>query len=102
MDELVTYLDGNRKVFDATINAIPGLKSMPLESTYLAWVDFKDTGMKQSEVTSRIERTAKIAANHGSTFGKGGDTFMRFNIATPRARVEEACERLRDAFKDLQ
>ncbi|HEC70284.1 MAG TPA: pyridoxal phosphate-dependent aminotransferase [Roseobacter sp.] len=102
VDELVTYLDGNRKVFDATINAIPGLKSMPLESTYLAWVDFKDTGMKQSEVTSRIERTAKIAANHGSTFGKGGDTFMRFNIATPRARVEEACERLRDAFKDLQ
>ena len=102
VDELVTYLDSNRKVFDATINAIPGLKSMPLESTYLAWVDFKDTGMKQSEVTSRIERTAKIAANHGSTFGKGGDTFMRFNIATPRARVEEACERLRDAFKDLQ
>ena len=102
VDELVTYLDGNRKVFDATINAIPGLKSMPLESTYLAWVDFKDTGMKQSEVTSRIERTAKIAANYGSTFGKGGDTFMRFNIATPRARVEEACERLRDAFKDLQ
>lgn len=102
VDELVIYLDGNRKMFDATINAIPGLESMPLESTYLAWVDFKNTGMKQSEVTSRIEKTAKIAANHGASFGKGGESFMRFNIATPRTRVEEACARLRDAFKDLQ
>jgi len=102
VDELVIYLDGNRKMFDATINAIPGLESMPLESTYLAWVDFKNTGMKQSEVTSRIEKTAKIAANHGASFGKGGESFMRFNIATPRARVEQACARLRDAFKDLQ
>ena len=102
VDELVIYLDGNRKMFDATINTIPGLESMPLESTYLAWVDFKNTGMKQSEVTSRIEKTAEIAANHGASFGKGGESFMRFNIATPRTRVEEACARLRDAFKDLQ
>ena len=36
------------------------------------------------------------------TFGKGGDSFLRFNIATPRARVEEACTRLKEAFKDLQ
>ena len=102
VDELVLYLDGNRRLFDEAVNAIPGLKSMALESTYLAWVDFADTGMTQSEFTKRIEQTAAIAANHGPTFGKGGESFMRFNIATPRARVEEACNRLRDAFKDLQ
>ena len=102
VDELVLYLDGNRRLFDDAINAIPGLKSMALESTYLAWVDFADTGMAQSEFTKRIEQTAAIAANHGPTFGKGGESFMRFNIATPRARVEKACNRLRDAFKDLQ
>lgn len=102
VDELVAYLNDNRRIFDATINAIPGLKSMPLESTYLAWVDFEGTGMDRSEFTKRVEETAAIAANHGPTFGKGGETFMRFNIATPRARVEEACNRLRDAFSDLQ
>ena len=102
VDELVAYLDGNRKIFDEAVNAIPGLKSMPLQSTYLAWVDFEDTGMPRSEFTKRVEQNAEIAANHGPSFGKGGDSFMRFNIATPRARVEEACNRLRDAFKDLQ
>jgi cystathionine beta-lyase len=102
VDDLVDYLDGNRRLFDEAVNAIPGLKSMPLEATYLAWVDFEDTGMARSEFTKRVEANAAIAANHGPTFGKGGDSFMRFNIATPRARVEEACNRLRDAFKDLQ
>jgi len=102
VDELVEYLDGNRKLFDAAVNAIPGLASMNLESTYLAWVDFDGTGMPMAEFTRRVEQDAGIAANHGLTFGKGGDSFLRFNIATPRARVQEACDRLAAAFKDLQ
>lgn len=102
VDDLIAYLDGNRRLFDDAVNAIPGLKSMPLEATYLAWVDFADTGMSREEFTKRVEQGAAIAANHGPTFGSGGETFLRFNIATPRARVEEACDRLAEAFKDLQ
>jgi cystathionine beta-lyase len=102
VDELVEYLDGNRKLFDAAVNAIPGLASMNLESTYLAWVDFDGTGMPMAEFTRRVEQDAGIAVNHGPTFGKGGDSFLRFNIATPRARIQEACDRLAAAFKDLQ
>ena len=102
VDDLVAYLDGNRQLFDAAVNAIPGLKSMNLEATYLAWVDFEDTGMPREEFTRRVQEDARIAVNHGPTFGKGGDSFLRFNIATPRARVEEACTRLAKAFGDLQ
>ena len=102
VDELVTYLDGNRQVFDAGIDAIPGLGSMRLEATYLAWVDFSGTGMERAEFTRRVEQEARIAANHGPTFGQGGEDFLRFNLATPRARVKEAVERLHAAFADLQ
>ena len=102
VDSLVTYIDGNRKVFDAGVNAIPGLKSMPLEATYLAWVDFEGTGMDMAEFTRRVEADARIAVNHGPTFGAGGQSFLRFNLATPRARVEEAVARLQEAFVDLQ
>ena len=102
VDDLVAYLDGNRKLFDAAVNAIPGLASMDLQSTYLAWVDFEGTGMNRDEFTRRVQQDACIAVNHGPTFGKGGDSFLRFNIATPRARVQEACTRLAEAFKDLQ
>ena len=102
VDGLVEYLDGNRKLFDAGVNAIPGLSSMNLESTYLSWVDFDGTGMSREEFTNRVQQDAKIAVNHGPTFGKGGDNFLRFNIATPRARVQEAVERLAKALSDLQ
>lgn len=102
VDALCQYLDGNRKIFDEAVNAIPGLASMPLEATYLAWVDFSGTGMARDEFTSRVEKTARIAANHGPTFGTGGENHLRFNLATPRARVIEAASRLTDAFADLQ
>ncbi len=102
VDALMLYLDGNRKIFDAGIAEIPGLRSIPLQSTYLSWVDFSGTGMARSDFTARVEKDAKIAANHGPTFGTGGETFLRFNIATPRVRVVEAVKRLQAAFSDLQ
>ena len=102
VDALVAYLDGNRKLFDEGVNAIPGVKSMPLEATYLAWVDFSGTGMEPEEFIRRVEQEAGIAANHGATFGAGGESFLRFNLATPRARVAEAVARLQKAFGDLQ
>ena len=102
VDALTSYLDGNRRLFDEGVNAIPGLRSMPLEATYLAWVDFAGTGMTTAEFIGRVQKGARIAANHGATFGLGGESFLRFNLATPRARVEQAVERLRLAFGDLQ
>ena len=99
---LMPYLAENRRLFDEGVNAIPGLASMPLEATYLAWVDFAGTGMAPEEFTRRIEREAKIAVNHGPSFGAGGESFLRFNIAAPRAVVAEAVERLARAFADLQ
>ena len=102
LDELLHYIDGNRVIFDKEVNKIPGLSSMPLEGTYLAWVDFSGTGMEEEEFIYRVQEKAKIAVNHGSTFGTGGEKFLRFNLATPRTLVVEATKRLKDAFSNLQ
>ncbi|GAA5074376.1 pyridoxal phosphate-dependent aminotransferase [Roseibacterium beibuensis] len=102
VDELMTYIAANAEVFDAGIAAIPGVTSMPLQSTYLSWVDFSGTGMSREEFTARVEKEAGIAANHGPTFGKGGETWMRFNLAAPRSVIEDAAGRLQSAFADLQ
>ncbi len=102
LDGLLGYLDENRRVFDAGVNAIPGVRSMPLEATYLGWVDFSGTGMAPVEFIARVEKTALIATNHGNSFGLGGDAFLRFNIAAPRAQIHDAVARLQAAFADLQ
>ncbi|VVT20313.1 Aminotransferase, class I and II [Roseovarius sp. EC-HK134] len=102
VDALCLYLDGNRQLFEAGMQAIPGVRAMPLEATYLTWIDFAGTGMTAAEYTGRVERDARVVANHGPTFGTGGESFLRFNIATPRARVAEAVARIQTAFADLQ
>jgi len=102
LDNLIRYLDGNRQAFDAGIAAIPGLRSMPLEATYLAWVDGSGAGLSSEEFITRVEKEARIATNHGHTFGAGGDGFLRFNFACSRKMVDEAVSRLQAAFSDLQ
>jgi len=102
VDALMRYLDGNRKLFDEGIARIPGLRSTPLEATYLAWVDFSDTGMAAAEFIERVEKQAKIATNHGASFGHGGESYLRFNLACPRAQVADAVARLERVFADLQ
>ena len=102
VDTLMLYIEENQKIFNDGLSQIPGINSMALESTYLCWVDFSNTGMKNDEFTKRVEKKAQIAVNPGHTFGTGGENFLRFNIATRRTLVLEALKRLQDAFSDLQ
>ncbi len=101
-DAQLEHLAGNIAVFDAAVNAIPGVRAMPLEATYLAWVDFSGTGMSYDEIDRRVRKSARIAPSAGPDFGVGGALSLRFNLATTRARVIEAGARLQAAFADLQ
>lgn len=99
LDALVPYLQANRDHFDAVVAAqLPGVRSMRLEATYLAWLDFGGTGLAQDEIYERIEHKARIAINRGDRFGMGGEKWARFNFACPRTRLDEGLERLIAAF----
>ncbi|MEA2925959.1 MAG: cysteine-S-conjugate beta-lyase [Alphaproteobacteria bacterium] len=103
LDALLPYLAKSRDLFDARIEAAaPGARSMRLDGTYLAWVDFSGTGFAPEDVAARVAERARIFASPGEQFGPGGKTWLRFNFATPRPILEEALERLDEAFKDLR
>jgi len=103
LDELLPYLTKNRDVFDARIEAAaPGARSMHLDGTYLAWVDFSGTGLAPEDVAARVRDRARLFVSPGEQFGPGGETWLRFNFATPRPLLDEALSRLEDAFSDLR
>lgn len=102
VDAQIEHLIENRRIFDDAMNAIPGVHSLPLASTYLAWVDFSGTGMDFEEISRRVRKEARIAPSPGPEFGPGGETFLRFNLATQTYRVEDAAKRVQEAFSDLQ
>ena len=80
---------------------MPGARSMRLDSTYLAWVDFARTGLKPEEVATRVRERAHIFPSSGPQFGPGGETWLRFNFATPRPVLKAALRQLQEAFHDL-
>ena len=95
------YLAENFALWRNRIGALPGIEVMDMSCTYLSWVDFSGTGMTPKETTGRLH-SAGIAMSPGAQFGDGGEDWHRFNIAMPRARLEEAIERIEGAFADLQ
>lgn len=103
LDALLPYLADNRDLLDRRIEAaIPGARSMRLDGTYLSWVDFSGTGIGAEAVAERVKSRARIFASPGQQFGPGGESWLRFNFATPRPILEEALGRLDDAFRDVR
>lgn len=103
LDALLAYLRANRDMVDQfAAERLKGVRSVKLDATYLAWLDFSGTGMADAEIVRRFEREAKVICNHGSSFGPGGAGFMRLNFACPRPMLEEALGRIESAFSDLQ
>ncbi len=103
LDALMPYLQANRDLLDQRIEAaVPGARSMRLDATYLAWVDFSGTRLAPEVVAARVKDRARLFVSPGEQFGPGGTTWLRLNFATPRPILDEALGRLDDAFRDLR
>ena len=100
LDALLPYLAGNHDLLTTRIErAAPGARAMRLDATYLGWVDFSGTGLPAADVAARVKDRARIFASPGEQFGPGGETWLRFNFATPRPILVEALDRLDEAFR---
>jgi cysteine-S-conjugate beta-lyase len=78
---------------------LPGISLSPVEGTYLAWLDCRQAGIPEGIAPGKFFlEEAKVALNEGTAFGKGGEGFVRLNFGCPRATLEAALGRMRDAL----
>jgi cystathionine beta-lyase len=97
LDGLITYLRGNRDYLETTVGqTLPELKVTHTEGTYLAWLDFRETGLQNPY--QHLVDAGKVALSNGKDFGKDGEGFLRLNFGTSRAQLEEALKRIRVAL----
>ena len=86
------------KLVDA-LNEMPfPVKACLPEATYLLWADFRGTGWTQDEIQRFLVEDAGLGVNRGDSFGVSGTGFVRINSAVPESRIDEAIQRLRNAF----
>ncbi len=102
LDELNPYIWDNRKYVEDFLNEnIPEAKLVPAEATYLLWVDVHELGNygDTEEFTLFLREKTGLYISNGSGYGKGGEGFVRINIACPRSYVEEGMKRLNEGVK---
>lgn len=101
-DELMQVLDTNRKLVESYITTyLPQIKVIPLEGTYLQWLDCRALGMKGKELEKFMQDKANLFFDEGYIFGEEGDGFERWNLACPTKYIQEGLERLRKAVEAL-
>jgi cystathionine beta-lyase len=90
LDALLKYLESNRDfVADFLKTHIPEIKTVKPEATYLMWLDCRALQMTDSQLREFFIQKCKVGLSPGTVFGEQGKGFMRLNIGTTRASLEQ-------------
>jgi len=98
LESTVRILDRNRHALtDLLREHLPGVRYLPPQASYLAWLDCRALGLGPDPARTFLER-GRVALSSGPMFGMQGAGFARLNIATTRALLEEAVRRMATAL----
>lgn len=98
--ELVAYIKGNIDwTREFVKNHLPKAVMTEPEGTYLVWIDFSGYGLSDDALEKTVTDKAKLWLDSGKIFGPETAQFERFNMAAPRAVIEEAFGRLKEALE---
>ena len=96
IDELNKYLWDNYTILcDFIGKNLPQWKVMPLEGTYLVWIDVSSCCDNVEAYCDMILQKCKVWLNPGSMYGStSGEGYLRINLACPKSTLQEALKRL--------
>lgn len=99
LQQLLSYLQGNIDFTEDYLKTnLPQITMMKPQASFLLWMDFRALGLPHKELVDFLITQAKVGLNSGIDYGPDGEGFMRMNIGTPRANIEEALRRIHDAL----
>lgn len=98
LDALCQYLHGNAVLLRQALHQHSSVRVFTVEGSYLAWLDFRNSGLSQAALAARLVNEAGVLLENGIHFGDGGEGFMRLNFALPRRELMTAITRLQHHF----
>jgi len=76
LDQVLALLRQNRDTARAALDALPGLRTFPLDATYLLWIDARGMGIENPH--AHFLENADVFFSDGRDFGAPG--FLRMNL----------------------
>ena len=110
LDELCDYLYHNARAVSCFLeDELPQVDVLPLEGTYLMWLDCR-RAMRPGESLEgfsarfgeHLRKSVKLTLSDGSIYGAAGEGFMRLNIACPRTRLLDGLQRFVVGFESYK
>lgn len=98
--QMLHYIEGNIMFVEEYLKEnLPQIKPLRPQASFLVWLDCRGLRLQHDALVHLFVDEAGLALNDGEMFGKGGEGFMRMNIASPRAVLREALGRLKAAVE---
>lgn len=96
-NKLLKYLQQNR---DILVNGFAGTKVsvQNMEGTYLAWLNCKKLNLSCGDIEKLFLKKAGVWLHKGSTFGIGGEGYMRLNLACPQQTLKKAIKQIKSVI----
>jgi len=91
--QLITYLQGNLALLAERVADMPGLTLLPLQATYLAWIDATALGLDDPQAFFEEQG---VGLSNGQQFGQSG--YLRLNFACPRSMLDAGLSRMAKAL----
>ena len=87
-------LDNYNYLRDLFAEKLPQLWVAPHEGTYLAWVDCTAVGLPSPAIADHLYHKDKVWIADGEAYGEHQRSFIRINLACPRATLAEGLRRI--------
>ncbi|TSI03882.1 MalY/PatB family protein [Lysinibacillus sp. BW-2-10] len=98
VDAMIAYVSNNMDYVVEQLNQLEGIRVTKPQSTYLIWIDYRDTGLSEDEMMLRLLEKGKLAIEPGTKYTEAGRGFLRMNVACPFETVKDGVERFKKAL----
>ena len=81
------------------LNSIPGFSCLTPQGAFYAFPNIKETGMNSRDMADHILYNAGVCCLPGSSFGDGGEGYLRFSYATSVETINKAISQIKESFE---
>jgi aminotransferase len=100
VEQMRVEYDRRRRLIVDGLNQI-GLPTFEPHGAFYAFPQVSGTGLDDETFAERLLKEKRVAVVPGSSFGKGGEGFVRCSYATSMDKIEDALDRIQQFVKGI-